>query len=194
MENFEQTYPPEKIERPPFLYHASPNRNIKKFKPRAKNIRNQEEGPVVFATPDLALATAFLVSGTNDSWTQIGKINGVSYIAISDKEYFTKCDKGGSIYKFSSDSFTCHSDKGMGENEWVSNDPVVPIEKTDVNSALEAMIDNGVQVYFIDKKDFNELVRAETDKEIVEIFKKIQSENQKRRRNVFQFDSEHKKL
>lgn len=45
--------------RPKILYHASPNRSINVFEPRREKVRDPEEGPVVFATPDKALASAF---------------------------------------------------------------------------------------------------------------------------------------
>ncbi len=180
-------FPPKKKEKPPFLYHASSNRNIEKFELRAKNVRDPEEGPVVFATPDLALATTFLVGEANDSWTQIGKLGGVPYMVIRDKKRFMKRDKGGSIYKFSSNSFTCHPDKGMGEDEWVSKDSVTPLEKEDVQSALEAMIENGVQIFFVDKKTFN---RINHDKDFINVIRGLESENKRREKNVIEFTDE----
>jgi len=184
MKSSEKHFFPEKKEKPPFLYHASSNRSIEKFEPRAESIRDPEEGPVVFATPDLALATTFLVNETNDSWTQIGKIDGVPYMVIRDKKHFIRCDKGGSIYKFSNDSFICYPDKGMGEDEWVSKDPVTPLEKTDVESALDAMIENGVQIFFVDKKTFN---RISHDEDFIDIIKRLESENKRRGKNVIEF-------
>lgn len=186
MEN-EQHFSLEKKERPPFLYHASSNRNIEKFEPRAKNIRDPKEGLVVFATPDLALATTFLVNETNDSWTRIGKLGGVPYMVIRDKKHFMKRDKGGSIYKFSSDSFTYHPHKGMGENEWISKNSVTPLEKTNIESALEAMIENGVQVFFVDKKTFNKISH---DDDFIDIIRGLESENKKRGKNVIELTDE----
>lgn len=179
----EQHFSPEK-KKPPFLYHASANREIKTFEPRAKSVRDPEEGPVIFATPDLALATTFLVSEANDSWTQIGKIDGTPCMVISDRELFLKCDKGGSIYKFSNDSFTSHPDKGMGDDEWTSREAVTPVEKTDVLSALEAMIENGVQVFFVDEITFDK-IKHSTD--WFDLLKTLESENQKRGKNVIKF-------
>lgn len=178
---------PEKKDRPKFLYHASANREIETFEPRAKNVRDPEEGPVIFATPDLALATTFLVSETNDSWTQIGKINSTPYMVISDKNLYLKLDKGGSIYKFNSGNFTSHPHKGMGEDEWVSKEPVAPIEKTDIQSALEAMIESGVQVFFVDKATFNEIRHAADP---LNILITLKSENMRRGKNVVEFKDE----
>ena len=179
----EQHFSPEK-KKPPFLYHASANKEIKTFEPRAKSVRDPKEGPVIFATPDLALATTFLVNEANDSWTQIGKINGVPYMVIRDKKHFMRRDKGGSIYKFNSGGFTSHPHRGMGDDEWVSKDPVTPVEKTDVKSALEAMIENGVQVFFVDTKTFNSVKH---DADFLNIIMGLESENKKRGKNVVEF-------
>ncbi|MFA5413392.1 MAG: hypothetical protein WC348_02535 [Patescibacteria group bacterium] len=182
----EQHFSPEK-KKPPFLYHASSNRDIKKFEPRAKSTRDPKEGPVIFATPDLALATAFLVSETDDRWSLIGKINDIPYVVIKDKERFLKCDKGGSIYKFNSDSFSFDPHKGMGEDEWVSKKPVAPVEKTEVPSALEAMIENGVQVFFVDEGTFNKIKHSS---DLFGMLKTLESENQRRGKNVVKFEDE----
>lgn len=183
----EQHFSHEKKEKPLFLYHASSNKSIEKFELRAESGRDQEEGPVIFATPDLALATTFLVNETDDSWTKIGKTNGVVCMVISDKKRFMSLDRGGSIYKFSSNSFTCDPHKGMGENEWVSKGSVAPIEKTDVESALEAMIENNVQVFFVDKGAFNQIKHSA---DWFDILKTLKSENKRRGKNVVEFADE----
>lgn len=183
----EQHFFSEKKEKPLFLYHASANREIEKFEPRAKKIRDPEEGPVIFATPDLALATTFLVSEVNDNWTQIGKIDGTPYMVIRDKKHFLRCDKGGSIYKFNNDGFTSHPHKGMGDDEWVSKNTVSPVEKINVQSALETMIENGVQVFFVDKDIFNK-IKYSVDWS--NVLKTLESENQRRGKNVVKFKDE----
>ncbi len=176
----EQHFSPKKKKKPLFLYHASANREIENFEPRAKSTRDPEEGPVIFATPDFALATTFLVSEANDEWTQIGKINNTPYMVIMDKEKFLLHDKGGSIYKFSNNGFTSDPDKGMGDDEWTSRDSVTPIEKTDVESALGAMIENGVQVFFVEKETFSK-IKDSADK--ISILKTLESENQRQGKN-----------
>lgn len=192
MENFEKSFAqPEKREKPPYLYHASVEKNLKKIDPRAVSFRDQNEGNVVFAAPDRALATTFLIKA-GDDWTERGKINGVYYMAINGKDRFMENDHGGTIYKLPSESFSFNPDKGMRENEWTSNEAVVPIESTDQDSALEAMIDNDVQVYFVDDNTFNKLCNIPSNDnpgaEISAILKNIESENQKRGKNIIPFD------
>jgi len=176
-------------EKPPFLYHASQNKNIEELKPQAISFRDPKEGAVVFASPDYALVTTFLIK-TDESWTQIGKNNKVPYIIINDREHFMERDKGGTIYKLPNTSFNYDPGKGMGEYEWISREPIKPIEKKDYGSALEAMIENGVQVYFVDKKTFDELERTEKGEDYVKLLKGLESENQKRGKNVLSFENE----
>ena len=56
------------IKKPKVLYHASPRRGLQKIEAREGRVRDSEEGPVVFGTPEKAYASCFLLQGTNDSW------------------------------------------------------------------------------------------------------------------------------
>lgn len=175
-----------KIEKPKFLYHASSNREIKEMEVRSESRRDDKEGDVVFATPDLALVGAFL-TGFRDSWANLGKINGVPYFVIGDKEKFLENDKGGAVYKLDSDSFDFEPEKGMGEDEWTSKANIKPLEKTEVNSNLEFMLDNGLQVYFFDKdkfQQFKDMLKAGDIEKMIEVLENETSENQKIGKNV----------
>lgn len=141
---------------PAVLYHASPTNNLKEIVPLARTIRDPEEGAVVFATPDLAYATMFLVP-TDDGWISCGLLNNVHYMVISDKKKFRKLDKGGTIYALPSYSFYCDLGKGGREKEWVSRVPVKPQRADFYPRALEAMVNYGVQVYFVDKETFTKI-------------------------------------
>ena len=46
--------------KPLFLYHGSPHKSIEEFEPRKSKGTGEELGPRVYATPDLATASAFL--------------------------------------------------------------------------------------------------------------------------------------
>lgn len=144
-----------KLEKPSVLYHASRNPNITIFEPRTEKTRSINEGPRVFATPSRALATVFIVD-TDDSWVGSGTVNGVPYILISDEARFRALDTGGTIYSLPSDTFETNPNVGLRENEWASAVPVKPVGKEHVASALQAMQDAGVKVYFVDKKTFEE--------------------------------------
>lgn len=180
----------EKQEKPEFLYHASGNKDIKEFEPRRKKMRDHEEGQVIFATPNLALASAFLMNELDDSWSHKGDINGIPYAVIKDKDLFTKFDKGGSIYKLPSDSFNCDLNKGMGKFEWISRENVKPIDKIDYDSTLTAMLNNGLQVYFINEDTFSKINNLKMPVEVIKLIKILQglkSENQLRNINYKKF-------
>ncbi len=187
-------YGKEKKEKPEFLYHASVNKDISELRPQSKRVRDENEGSVVFATPDYALATVFMTEH-NDSWTHSGKFCGIPFFVINGREKFMQSDKGGSIYKISSDGFEFDPNKGMGENEWVNSDPVKIIEKRDYPSALDAMISEGVQVYFVEDDFFAEFNKASNESNIDRMFEMIggvESENKKLNINVKGFDENEK--
>jgi len=168
-------------DRPETLYHGSVIREIKQLRPRQESVRDKGEGAVVFATPDIALASICLFEH-GDSWTYWGKFNGVPYIVISDQKRFLEDDSGGAIYSFSSEGFDFDLDKGMGDNEWTSSDAVAIEDTEEYDSALKAMLENGVQVYFIDKETFEDVKVAEDHGR--SILTGLESENQKRGINI----------
>lgn len=172
------------VDIPAVLYHASPLSELEELTPQSKTIRDPEEGPVVFATPDLAYATMFLVP-TDDSWVIIGVHNNLYYIAISDRETFLKLDKGGAIYSLPVDNFYCDLAKSGREKEWVCKASVKPLNKTTVTSALYAMMEHGVQVFFIPKATFNKMY-AEPERAVTFLYDTV-SENKRSGINYLSF-------
>lgn len=143
---------------PKVLYHSSPNINIDIFEPRKEKIRDPEEGPVVFATPDKALAAAFLVR-TDGSWVKIGRFSDGKtqtpwHLVTKNKRRFRRRDKGGAIYHLPTTGFNCDPKKGMGDMEWTNKNSVKPIKKEVFTSGEQAMKDLGVNLYFVDRKTF----------------------------------------
>lgn len=161
------------IPKPSHLYHASPNRNITAFEPRMESVRDPIEGPVVFATPDKAYASMFLVE-SDDSWTIKGKYGREQpWVAIiSDEPRFRAADRGGALYELPTKSFHSDPQRNMADIEWTSKENIVPVNKEDFDSALEAMETAGVEVYFVDKTTFD-LMRSAEDHgySVVEAFR-----------------------
>ncbi len=189
MENMDSRISKNK-EKPNFLYHASLNRDIEEIQMRSESRRDDKEGDVVFATPDIALAGAFL-TGFSDSWANLGKINGIPYFIIGDKEKFLENDKGGAVYKLDSDYFDFDPEKGMGEDEWISRSNIKPIEKIEVDSSLDFMINQGLQIYFFEKdkfEEFKEILKTGDTEKMIEILKNKTSENQKIGKNIKSFE------
>ena len=163
------------MDKPTVLYHASPNNNIKMFKPKiGKRPGNFDAGPVVFATDNFAFATHFLVE-TDSSWTSDGAINGIQYYVACDRDRFMASDKGGAIYTLPSDTFVL-----LKHWEWYSKSPVKPVSKKLFPSGLEAMIQSGVQVFFVDQNTFQQVKIMPAG---LKILRSSQSENQKREVN-----------
>lgn len=142
------------------LYHGSTNTNITVFEPRSNSVRGKKEGPVVFATPSLKLASCYLFHW-DDSWVEqsISLKNGNVFnyqitMVISDKTRFKKEDHGGSIYILPPEGFTFNKHTGLKIYEWIHNSSVTPILKMDFSSALLAMEKMGVKVYFIEQEQF----------------------------------------
>ncbi len=149
---------------PKVLYHSSPNIDIEIFEPRKEKVRDPEEGPVVFATPDKALAAAFLVR-TDGSWVKIGRFSDGKtqtpwHLVTKNKRRFRKSDKGGAIYHLPPEGFSSNLDKGMGDVEWTSTSKVKPIKKEVFPSGEQAMKDLGVNVYFVNRKIFNAINKS----------------------------------
>ena len=172
------------MEKPSVLYHGSSNKEIERVEPSAKKVRDGAEGPKIFATPDKRMASVFIV-GVDDSWENSGQHNGVPYMVISDRERFSALDHGGTIYHLPSDSFTSDSEKGLGELEWASNEPVQPTHKEEHELALEAMLNHGVQVYFVDKATYDAF-RSAPDHGL-SILRTTTSENQRQNINPVEF-------
>lgn len=172
------------VDIPAILYHASPLAELTELIPQSKTIRDPLEGPVVFATPDLAYATMFLVP-TDDSWTLIGVHNNLYFMAISNRNRFEELDKGGAIYSLPVDNFYCDLAKAGREKEWVCKASVVPLNKTTVTSALFTMMEHGVQVYFVSEEIFSQMYEKPSTTHT--LLRSQQSENEERGVNFIPF-------
>lgn len=172
---------PVKIEavKPKILYHASANRNLERLEPKQESVRDQKEGPVVFASPDKAAVTKFLVPA-DDKWTRRGAFSGVHYHVISDRERYKNADKGGAIYHLSPDTFELNHKFGGAKDEWTSQVGVKPIDRGEYESGLQAQLDSGVQVFFVDRQTFDRKDKSYDHGNA--ILRSLDSEN--KRRNI----------
>jgi hypothetical protein len=166
------------IEKPAILYHASPIKNIDQLKPANETTRDENEGEVVFAGANLAEVSRFLVP-VDDSWTLIATYKNIPTIVISDEHRFRELDKGGAIYRLSSDTFSITNPDHP--DEWTSSEPVNTLDEKIVESALDTMIDYGVQVYFVDNTTFERIKKE--GKEGYITLNNLESENKKLGKN-----------
>lgn len=183
-----------------YLYHGSSNKDLTVLEPMRKSWRDEKEGPRVFATQHKGLATTFIPGKAN----KISVVDKQPFILIRNKKSFLKKDKGGAVYKVKDDSFkntksgNKYRDDFPNKNtfleyEWASRKKVKPVKKEVYDSSLDAMIDNKVIVYFIDKKQERQWNRIFEKlgkeglygtpyerKAITEFLDKLKSENEKR--------------
>lgn len=175
----------EQREKPSILYHASEWQGIEEFEPRAESIRDPQEGPVIFATPDRAYALQFLVPG-DDRESKRGYYNGIPTIIIRGSlGEFIKRDKGGWLYHLPSGAFDFDPKKSMRDKEWTSRVPVKPIESEHYPSTVDALIDAGVQVYFVDDALFTKICSEKNAG--FETLLTLTSENMCRGKNIRKF-------
>lgn len=174
------------MQKPEVLYHGSPDENIEIFEPHVSYGSGEQFGKLVYATHDLATATIFLAQ--HKKVMSSGHFGGISYVLITDsREEFIKMDQGGCIYILPSETFTTEKGRGMGEFEWASPVPVKPIKKVKYPSALKAMLENEVQIYFIDDITY-EAIKSSKDHGY-SILLELASENQSQKIGIRPLDS-----
>ncbi len=166
------------MERPKFVFHGSPKGDIEEFIPRISMGSGEQYGPQVYASNDLVTASMFMAD-VGKAWSSGEASNGVMYAIIPVlKEEFLPRDKGGFIYKLPGETFSTDSHRGMGEKEWASRVSVKPVEVKKIDSALEAMIESGVQVYFVTDEQYKEMLSLGRPK--WEYLTNLSSENEAR--------------
>lgn len=108
---------------------------------------------------------------------QYGNHSGIHYHVISDRERYIRADKGGAIYYLDSVSFECDESQDDSSDEWTSTSAVIPIDKEVYASGLQAQLDYGVQIYFVDTDTYRRIIEA--GKDLGNILRTLTSENQR---------------
>lgn len=163
--------------KPTILYHGSDHKSIKKFYPEKGNWQNRNELLLVFATHQKELALAFM-RPKNGSPVIIGSFNKDKtwFIAIADKDKFLKNDQGGAAYLLPPTTFSRNPHTQLGQSEYISSQPVIPVHIEKYNSTLKAILQAGIQVYFTNEK-INQAILKAKDRGY-SILKDLKSENQ----------------
>ena len=117
-------------------------------------------GKLLFATPYKSMAAMFLAPKTLDNeMMRFG--DRFVYVAATSPKEFKQQDTGGTIYELPNAQFSTYSDLNMPGTEYVTKDPVVPIKKYRYESALAAMKENKVEVYFVDESTLRAIRSAD---------------------------------
>ena len=142
---------------PNTLFHGSPYTDIEMIKP--KSLANRCKGqPIVFASHHIGLASLFMLK--HHGKFACGRLpNGDIFYMTDDKRRCITEDHGGAIYVVSATTFFCEAHVSLGVDEWISYAAVKPLSKFTLSSALEAILEFGVKVYFVDKHTYAEYWR-----------------------------------
>ncbi|MFN7160132.1 MAG: hypothetical protein ACK4NC_00805 [Candidatus Gracilibacteria bacterium] len=170
------------VPKPFKLYYASTERGLVSIIPSSLRNRDEKEGDIVSATPSKAFAAAFLFQQGKDSCLSGCFGDMVYFVYKGTKKEFMSLDKGGVLYEVSSDNFKCDPKFGLGLMEWVSDKPVTPLKSVAVDSILEEMIQQYVQVYFVDEETFSLCSTSQDHGR--KMLDEMTSENKKRNKNV----------
>jgi hypothetical protein len=169
------------LEKPASVLHGSPRGDIKEFIPRVSLGSGEAFGPQVYASNDPAVAAMF-TADVDGPWST-GSVGEVLYAIIpGTRESFVERDRGGYIYELPGGTFSSDPRRGMGKREWASPVAVTPTKVTKVPSSLNAMVEAGVQVYFV-PAELYEKMRA-TDSPNWKFLIGLESENLRRGVNV----------
>jgi hypothetical protein len=160
------------------LYHGSTQKGLKELRPATLESRKRGEKPLLFATPELPLAIIFI----SREIRECGMFNDVPYAVIrGSKEEYVASDKGGSVYELPGQGFEFDPSRSMNDREWFTRNPIKPLKEVHYPSCLEAMIDQGVQVFFVNSDELG-AIKQSPDHGLA-ILQNMVSENERRNRN-----------
>lgn len=133
---------------PNTLFHGSPQIDIDIIRPKPLGSRCKGQ-PIVFASHHIALASLFMLK--HHGKFACGRLpNGDIFFMTDDKRRCILEDHGGAIYIVPATTFFCESHVSLGVDEWMSYGAIRPLTKFIFPSALDAILDFGVKVFFVD--------------------------------------------
>lgn len=149
------------------LYHASPIKDLKVIEPKRTLSKNVDIGNFVFATSDNRLAAMYLATKGNaillNVNSQLPRI-----IILNSPENYLRNDTGGAIYKVYDENFVKTPQDGLEDSELVCDSRVIPIDKTGYNTSLDAMKEAGIEVYFVNQTQFDDIVNTKKEEHILQ--------------------------
>ena len=160
------------------FYHGSRNKGIQELVPMAVGVRDLKEGSVVFTTNFKAVATMFVMGlRDGDKIMSFELLSGSKpFVIFRNKQLIVDNDNGGAIYECEpqGNDFYVNISKGFGINECVSKGKVAITKKEEFDYAIQAILDNGVDVYITDDEElFNYLEFLRISPKFILIAKEI---------------------
>ena len=137
---------------PNTLFHGSMHKDIEIIKPKTLGTRCKGR-PIVFASHHIALASLFMLK--HHGKFACGRLPDGNIFYITDnKRQCILDDQPGAIYVVPAESFFCEAHVSLGVDEWISYGAIKPLAKFVFQSALDAILDFGVKVYFVDSTTY----------------------------------------
>lgn len=137
---------------PNTLFHGSTNTEIDIIRPKPLGTRCKGQ-PIVFASHHIALASLFMLK--HHGKFACGRLpNGDIFYMTDDKRRCILEDRGGAIYVVPAATFFCEAHVSLGVDEWITYAAVKPLAHFIFSSALDAILDFGVKVYFVDNNTY----------------------------------------
>ena len=148
------------------LYHASANKDLRLIEPKKTLSRDVCIGDYVFATSNKRLAAMYLATRGKPILLNV-RSTAPRVIICTNTEEYIEYDKGGAIYTIPASSFRRTPQEGLEDSELVSEVAVKPISKKVYETSLEAMQEAGVEVYFVSREQFDEILRNKNEADVV---------------------------
>ncbi len=155
------------------LYHASQITNLSKIVPQPTLSHDKYIGDYVFATANFKLALMYLVPKGIGILMNV-KANKPNIVIASNVKILQSKDRGGAIYILSDEKFEKSPQQEIGEYEMVCKSEVKPIDKILYKSVLNALTSNQIEVRFVSKSLFNELINNPKQDQIIKTIKPYQ--------------------
>ena len=148
------------------LYHTSTNKDLEVIEPQRTLSSNVYIGDYVFATSNHKLAAMYLVARGTPILLNIKTAMPHLIICANPEEYRIR-DRGGAIYTIPAESFHKTPQKGLEDSGLVSEVAITPISKKVYETSIEALREEGVEIYFVSKEQFDEIVNKKNEAEII---------------------------
>lgn len=139
------------------LYHASPIKNLKILEPKRTISKDKYIGNFVFATRYKKLALMYMLPKGFPVLMNIKSSKPYVVMCGNTKDIIKK-DKGGALYVLSTEPFSITPQSGLSNYEMVSKKSVSPLSETDYESAIKALDEEDVEIYFVDNNTFEKLI------------------------------------
>lgn len=157
----------------PVLFHASTIKNLPELIVKPTKSNNIYIGDYVFATGNIKLCLMYFVPKGVDTMFS-SQTKPESLLICSTYTKYKGLDMGGSIYTVDSKKFVQSPQKGLEQYEKVSTENVKILNETHYASIFDVAKQMKVNIYFVNRKQFETLVKTKNEHLVIPILKPFQ--------------------